>query len=144
MSELIHIHKLDSLINLCSIVYRDYLDENQYLRIIECLFHYYYNKKEILLPFSINSESKVILFYNIYKKFNFKKLDTILKTLNNLKYINISYVSFNSKINPNLKPTILPSNFDTFGNINLNMLNSYLKESSYKVFNLEDNGIVKE
>ena len=90
MSELIHIHKLDSLINLCSIVYRDYLDENQYLRIIECLFHYYYNKKEILLPFSINSESKVILFYNIYKKFNFKKLDTILTTLNNFKYINIS------------------------------------------------------
>lgn len=143
-NQLIHIHKVLPNVNICTIVYHDYLDETHYLKLIETLFHSYYNKSEILLPFSINNHSNVVIFYNIYKKFNFKKLDYILEIIKDLKFINISYICFESKINSSLKPTQLPSYFDTLGNLNIKILNSYLKESSYKIFNLEENGIIKE
>jgi hypothetical protein len=143
-NQLIHIHKVLPNVNICTIVYHDYLDETHYLKLIETLFHSYYNKSEILLPFSINNHSNVVIFYNIYKKFNFKKIDYILEIIKDLKFINISYICFESKINSSLKPTQLPSYFDTLGNLNIKILNSYLKESSYKIFNLEENGIIKE
>lgn len=143
-NQLIHIHKVLPNVNICTIVYNDYLDESHFLKLIESLFHFYYKKSEILLPFSINNHSKVVIFYNIYKKFNFKKLDYILEIIKDLKFISISYICFESKINSSLKPTQLPSDFDNLGNININILNSYLKESSYKIFNLEENGIIKE
>ena len=54
-NQLIHIHKVLPNVNICTIVYHDYLDETHYLKLIETLFHSYYNKSEILLPFSINN-----------------------------------------------------------------------------------------
>lgn len=139
---LIHLHQLEDNICLCTLVYQDYLDESYYLKIIVSLYNYYFERKVILLPFSINFDLKIVIFYNIYNKFSFKKLDKILDRLNNYKNKPISYISFNSKISRSLKPTKLPKSFDKLGNRNIEILDSYLKELKYKIFNLKDNGII--
>jgi hypothetical protein len=141
-SNLIHIHKINNEISILTLVYIDYLDETQYLKIIINLFNNYYNKKILLLPFSINIISKIIIFYNIYQKFNFNKLNILLKESELLSKSTVSYISFNNKNADNLKPIVLPREFDNLVNKNIEIFNSYLKESEYKIFNLKDNGII--
>jgi len=143
IKQLIHMHKINSNTYLCTIVYNDYLDEIHYIKIMECLFNYNFNKNIILLPFSINLDSNVVIFYNIYKIFNFKKLNKILSTLKTLEFKNISYLYLNSKTSSKLTPSILPSYFNKYGNNNIDILNSYLEVSNYKICNLNKDGIIK-
>lgn len=141
-NNLIHLHQINNEICILTLLYSDYLDETHYLNLINSLFHNFYQKKVLLLPFSINVISKITIFYNIYENLNFDKLNNLLDNFELLFNSSVSYLSFNNKIGKNLKPTSLPSDFDNLGNKNLEILNSYLKESNYKIFNLKENGVI--
>lgn len=141
-NNLIHLHQINNEICILTLLYSDYLDETHYLNLINSLFNNFYQKKVLLLPFSINVISKITIFYNIYENLNFDKLNKLLDNYELLFNSSVSYLSFNNKISKSLKPTSLPSNFNSLGNKNLEILNSYLKESNYKIFNLKENGVI--
>jgi hypothetical protein len=139
---LINLYKISSNITLAVILYDEYLDESLYIKLITCLFHFNYMKKEIILPFSLNLKSEDIIFYNIYRKFNFKKLDKLLETLEKNDCSNVKYLFLDTHINKNLKLVELPKNFNDLAKSNIKLLDTYLKKSKYKVCNYQENGII--
>ena len=73
---------------------------------------------------------------------NFKKLNNMLKNFENINFYNASYICIEYKINYNLKPVSLPNTFNNLGQTNIKLLSTYLKETEYKIYNLNDHGII--
>jgi hypothetical protein len=143
-NELIHIYKIKPGLSLINIFYQDFLNEFLYIKIIISLYNNFYQKKEILLPFSINFDSGCVIFYNIYKKFNYDSLNTILRELKGKNINDVKFVYFHEKFNPISTPVELPLDFIKVNDYNINFIYTYLESTNYKVYNIiEEHGIIK-